>query len=378
MKKILFIYKYLPQYRLDFFQQLRKVLLKQNIEMQLIYGKSNNINILRKDEIDIEWAKFIPNRSFKLGSIELVWQPCLRHLKDIDLVILQPESKLILTYYLAFARNFSKYKLGFWGHGRNMQAAINSPRNKFQRLFFQRKCDHWFTYTAGGEKYLQEINYPEKRITVINNAIDTVSLRRNYAEINDPELNELKELLGINTVRTGIFCGAMYPDKKLDFLIETCHRVKNKIPDFHMILIGSGIDSCKAHEASNSNNWIHYVGSKFGIDRIKYFKISSIQIMPGVVGLGILDSFALETPIITTNNPFHGPEIEYLENEINGIMTSDNIDDYSTSVIEVLNTGKYLELIEGCKLSAERYTVESMVENFKNGILKSLNNEKNA
>ena len=98
--------------------------------------------------------------------------------------------------------------------------------------------------------------------------------------------------------------------------------------------------------------------------------------MPGVVGLGILDSFALETPLITTLNPFHGPEIEYLENGINGIISNDNINDYSNSIIEVLKTEKYLELKEACKLSAEKYNVETMVKNFKNGILSVLNNEK--
>lgn len=375
MKKVLFLYKYLPQYRVAFFQQLKETLFKHNIELQLIYGKSKNIDVLRKDEVDIEWAKFIPNRSFKLGKTELIWQPCLRHLKDNDLVIVQPENKLILTYYLAFTRNFSKNKLGFWGHGRNMQADINSLRNRFQRLFLKR-CDHWFAYTNGVKKYLLEKNYPENRITVTNNAIDTVSLRKYYSEINNTELTELKKLLGINGSKTGIYCGGMYPAKRLDFIIETCYKVKNEIPDFHMIFIGSGIDSYKAQEVSNSNDWIHYVGPKFGKDHVKYFKISSVQIMPGVVGLGILDSFAMETPIITTNIPFHGPEIDYLESGNNGILTNDNLDDYSNSVIEVLKTEKYLELIEGCKLSAEKYTVERMVENFKNGILSILNNVK--
>jgi glycosyltransferase involved in cell wall biosynthesis len=94
--------------------------------------------------------------------------------------------------------------------------------------------------------------------------------------------------------------------------------------------------------------------------------------MPGLVGLGILDSFALETPIITTNYPFHSPEIDYLENGINGFVTNNNIEDYSKTVIEVLKTKKYLDLIEGCKVSSEKYTIEAMAENFKNGILSCL------
>jgi hypothetical protein len=44
----------------------------------------------------------------------------------------------------------------------------------------------------------------------------------------------------------------------------------------------------------------------------------------------------LETPIITTNYPFHSPEIDYLENGINGLVAENNIEDYSKTVIEVL------------------------------------------
>lgn len=373
--KILFTYRFLPQYKVDFFQQLRKKLAESSIDLQLVYGKRKTIESLRNDEVDIEWAKYVQNKSLRLGKIEFIWQPILKYLKGIDLLIIQPESKLILTYYAAFAKAFLKYKVAFWGHGRNMHSNINSFQNKFQRLFIK-KCDHWFTYTSGGKKYLLENKFPENRITVTNNAIDTISLKNYYCDINEYELTRLKRELRFNSSRIGIYCGGMYPNKRLNFIIEVCHRVKKEIPDFEMIFIGSGIDSKIVKKASNNYEWIYYVGPKFGIDRVKYFKISSIQIMPYLVGLSILDSFALETPIITTNNPFHGPEIEYLEHGINGIITNDNIFEYSRTIIEVLKTKKYHNLIEGCKLSAEKYTVENMVESFKNGILSVINNRK--
>jgi L-malate glycosyltransferase len=139
-----------------------------------------------------------------------------------------------------------------------------------------------------------------------------------------------------------------------------------------MIFMGSGIESYKVEDASKKYDWIHYVGSKFGKERVKFFKISLIQIMPYAVGLGVLDSFALETPMIITANPFHGPEIEYLENGINGFITKDNIDDYSQTIIETLKTRKYDDLIKGCKKAAEVYTIENMVINFKKGVLSCL------
>jgi L-malate glycosyltransferase len=371
MKKILIIYKFLPQYRREFFNQLKIELAKHRIELELIYGKNTNSDALKRDEVDIEWAKFIPNRRLTIGKTELLWQPCLKYLKDKDMVIVENGNRLIINYYLLISKRFYKYKLAFWGHGRNLGEDIGSFRNRF-KFFFMNKCDWWFGYTKGTKSILLANKYPENKITVVQNAIDTLSLRKYYSDINNCEINDLKDQLGIKNFKTGIYCGAMYPGKNLDFILETCLRVKKEIPEFNMIFIGSGIESYKVLEASKSYDWIHYVGSKFGKECVKYFKISLIQLMPYYVGLGMLDSFAMETPMITTSNPFHGPEIEYLENRINCIVTNDNLDDYSQTVIDTLKTKKYVDLIEGCKLSTEVYTLETMVENFKNGVLSCL------
>ena len=375
MKKIVILNKSLPQYRSDFFNSLRDVLLQSDIELEVISGKENYIDSLKNDEVIIEWAKYIPNKTLKFGKAELIWQPCLKHLKNKDLVIVENANKFLINYYLILIRKFSKYKFAFWGHGRNLQDKYDSWPNKFKYLFLN-KCDWWFAYTNLTRRILVSKNYPLNRITVVQNAIDTCSLREFYSEISEKEILDLQKELGINEDLTAIYCGAMYPEKNFDFILETCYKVKREIPNFHMIFMGSGIEANKVIKASKSTNWIHYVGSKFGNDRVKYFKVSQIQIMPYYVGLGIVDSFALETPIITTSNPFHGPEIDYLETGINGIMTNDNIEDYYKKIVETLNTGSYTNLIAGCKLSAQKITHEAMVENFKEGILSCLNTAK--
>lgn len=372
MKHVLILYKFLPQYRLEFFEQLKIALKKEDVELDLIYGKLKNSDSLKKDEVDIEWAKYIPNIRFSIGSTELIWQPCLRELKGKDLVIVEQANKLLLNYFLIFARHFSGFRFANWGHGRNMQDDPDSTRNKFKYKYI-RLCDWWFAYTNGVRDFLVSQGYPGNKVTVVQNAIETVNLRKFYAAIPGDELVKLREELGITGANVGIYCGGMYKEKRLDFMLEVCYRVKEKIPDFHMIFIGSGVEAFKAEEAARSNSWIHYVGSKFGNERVKYFKLASIQLMPGLVGLGILDSFALETPIFTTEFPFHSPEIEYLENNVNGVMTKDDLEEYSNTIAEVLQSGRYLELIEGCRKSASVYTVENMVENFKNGILACLN-----
>ncbi|AEE53267.1 glycosyltransferase family 4 protein [Haliscomenobacter hydrossis] len=371
MKNVLIIQKSLVQYRKDFFDQLRNALHEEGVTLSLVYGKENEKDGLKNDEVDLEWSTYIPNKMIKLGGGNLIWQPCLRELKHQDLVIVESANKLILNYLLMIARHFSKLKLGFWGHGRNMQDAPDSRANRFKYLFLK-NCNWWFAYTAGVKEFLIEKGYPAAQITAVQNAIDTRLSLEQYAQTTDAEAAQLKAELGINSQQVGIFCGGMYPEKQIDFLLECCLKIKERLPDFHMIFIGSGIDAQQVRSAADQYRWIHYVGPKFGKDRVVYFKIASLFLMPGLVGLAILDSFAFETPIVTTNYEFHSPEIEYLEPGKNGIIVDNTIDDYSHAVVDILSTGKYELLLDYCKISAEQYTIEAMVENFKNGILQAL------
>lgn len=371
MKNAMILYRFLPQYREDFYNKLRAELAKQDVNLRLIYGKSKNVDSLKKDEIDLEWAEYAPNRVFKIGGTELIWQSCFKKLKGNDLIIVEQANKLLLNYYLMFARNFFAYKFALWGHGRNLQDKPNSLKNRFKFLFLK-KCDWWFAYTKGVKEMLVSFRFPESKITVVQNAIDTKTLQKHYSDFSMHESEELKKSLGISGKNIAIYCGGMYREKRLDMIIDTCLRVKEKIEDFHMIFIGSGAEAYKAKDAGDKYDFIHYLGPKFGADRVKYFKIASVQLMPGLVGLGILDSFALETPIITTAYHFHSPEIEYLESEKNGIITKDDPDVYAETVTDVFKNMKYNALIEGCKNSAHIYTVEKMVNNFKEGILRCL------
>ncbi|MDD3319929.1 MAG: glycosyltransferase [Paludibacter sp.] len=372
MYKVVILNRSLIQYRRIFFDLLKKELNKDDIELELIYGKGGNEKKAIKDEIDIDWATFVPNKTINIGKTDLTWQPCLKYVKNKDLVVVDSENKLLINYVLMFQRLFAKRKLAFWGHGRNLQDDPNSLKNRFKYLFID-KCDWWFGYTKGTKQFLKSKNFPEEKITVLQNTIDTKGLRNHYLQIKDVDSNKLKIELGIpENGFTAIYCGAMYPEKNFDFILETCYRLRREIADFNMIFIGSGTEAEKIAKVADDNKWIHYVGPKFGYDRVKYFKIAQIQLLPFYVGLGVVDSFALETPTISTSNPHHGPEIEYLENGVNGLISNDNLEDYYQTVIKSIRDKSYLKLIEGCKVSTEKLTVDAMVQNFKNGIISCL------
>ncbi|MBD0296096.1 MAG: glycosyltransferase family 4 protein [Flavisolibacter sp.] len=372
MKKVLIIQRTLPHYRVSFFNKLKQQLNNQGIELTLLYGK--NADSLKKDEVDIDWAIYIQNQTFHLGKVELYWQPAIAHLAGKDLVIVEQANKNIINYLLIGKRPFSKQKVAYWGHGRNRQTDYNDFRNKF-KSFFLKQCDWWFAYTQKVKEFLISQSFPEDRITCVQNAIDTSLLLQQFAAVSEESLDELKRQLGITSHQVGLFCGGIYKEKRINFLIEACDLIKKQVPDFQIIVIGSGPDAYLVKEAAKQREWVHYVGPKFGIEKVKYFKLSSLFLMPGLVGLAVLDSFALQTPTITTKYPFHSPEIEYLEEGVNAMITEDTVESYAKAVIEMLTyENKRKVLVEGCNRAASKYTIEQMADNFANGIIECLQN----
>lgn len=371
LKRVLIIQQIIPEYRQDFFNLLKTELEKNNIELTLVYGNKSSSFKSGNQYSMINWGNMIVNKIIHIRKIEFCWQPALKYAKSTDLIITEQANRLIINYILMLLKYLWGNKLAFWGHGKNMQKTSTSFTNKFA-LKYLKKCDWWFAYTKSVKEYLERNKYPSNRITIVQNAINTNHLRNSLLQLSEDEIKELKLNLNIEGNNTAIFCGGMYPEKSIPFILRSCFIVKKQIPDFHILFIGSGVDADKVKEAANTHSWIHYLGTIEGRERIKYFKISAIQLMPGEVGLGILDSFALETPIITTLDNAHGPEIEYLENGKNGIITANELEEYSQRIINVLKNEEYFKLIEGCKNSASVLTVEKMVQNFKNGILQCL------
>lgn len=372
MKRVLILYKFLPQYRVDFFNQLKDELYKKDIELILVYGKMKDAHSIKKDEVDLSWAIYRENKVISIGKTDLLWQPALNLAIKSDLVIVEHANKLLVNYVLIFMRIFSNMKLAFWGHGRNMQGKVNGFKNRLKYAYIG-WCDHWFAYTEGVKEFLIEKNVSEDIITVVNNAIDTKLLRSQYLECSIDEIDKVKKELQIKGDNIAVYSGALYDIKKIDFLIKSAIEIRKDIDNFHLIIIGSGSDGHIVEKASKQYAWIHCMGPKFAKDKVVYFRIASIFMLPGAVGLAVLDSFATETPMITTDIPLHGPEIDYLRNNINGVMTKFDIVDYTSTITNLLKNRNVLDTLkQGCLSSLEYYTVEHMVEEFSKGVEKCL------
>ncbi|QSA98932.1 glycosyltransferase family 4 protein [Methylococcus sp. EFPC2] len=371
MISLTIIQRVLPHYRVPFFEGLNSELEKKGVRLTLLAGREKPGTVPRSVNVDYQWLQWVENTYFDVGRYELVWQHCLNKTISSDLVIIEQANRLLINYCLLALRTVrSRPRIAYWGHGKNHQATKDDNYSENIKALLISQIDWWFAYTEETGAYVNSLGVPREKITIVDNAIDTERLVRGAGLVSPDELSILRRKLNINSSQVGIYCGGMYEGKRIEFLMDAAAQLRTKIPDFHLILIGDGPQQNLVERAAMQWPWIHYVGPKFGTDIIPYFLLSKLALMPGLVGLGVLDSFALGTPLVTTNIPYHSPEIGYLESGINGVISDNHVSDYVRRVAEIMNSDILLNrLRDGCSVAKQRYTLENMIARYAKGIM---------
>jgi len=372
-KSILIIQRRMPEYRVSLFEQLRETLKRQNITLTVVYGTPRENEKLRKDNAELIWGHAVPTRYLDINNIQLVWQKLPSTiLRQQDLIIMPHESSLLINYYLLLRRRFYKTKLAFWGHGGNFQSRSHGCRKSI-KSWSARRVDWWFAYTVLSVKRILENDFPQDRITCLNNSIDADKLIEWKNGIRSNELEAARRALGLEGNNVGVFIGSLHAQRRLDFLFSAASEIRKRLKGFELIIIGDGELREKVKEFIKGNAWAKWTGALHGREKVLHMSLGKVILNPGLVGLNILDSFALGIPMITTDCGIHSPEIAYLESGRNGIMTPDNLDAYVSAVENLLVNDQLREQISSaCAEDAKRYSLDKMVDNFCEGILKAL------
>jgi glycosyltransferase involved in cell wall biosynthesis len=200
--------------------------------------------------------------------------------------------------------------------------------------------------------------------------VDTREIQEHVKRLTIQDRTGLGAQLNIPTAApVGIFCGVLDKSKSLPFLLEASELIKAANPDFHLILVGTGPGEEELKKRIGGLSWVHWAGPQFGKVKAGLLAIADVFLLPSAVGLAILDAFAGGLPIITTRHPTHGPEIEYLEEGVNGLITDHLPWAYAEAVTSLLAGKDFLARLQaGAKTSAEKYSIENMAANFGNGI----------
>lgn len=374
MAKVVIAQHRLLHYRTTFFDRLHKVCASRGLDLHLVHGHATRREADKRDTGSLPWADVVQNRYIEIGQRDWLWQPLPRHLHDADLVVLMQENRLISNYPRIFGLTGRKSRVAFWGHGRNFQTASPTGfRERWKRSYVGR-VDWWFAYTSMTRDILVADQYPQSRITVLDNAIDNDGFTLDLAAVDDVELQKLRAELDLGPgAPLGLFCGSLYPDKRLDLMVGAGDIIHQRRPDFRLVVIGDGPSFAEVKAAAATRSWLKVVGVQRGRDKAGYFKLADVVLNPGLVGLHVLDAFCAGLPMITTADARHSPEIAYLQDGINGLVCPGDSASYASAVLALLGDVARLDALKLAALSdSRRYTLDNMVSNFVDGIERCL------
>lgn len=254
-----------------------------------------------------------------------------------------------------------RIKFIWWTHGYDHKQQKGKLERKIKdsyTLFFFRICSAIIAFSESGKSYLIKKGITENKIFVAPNTLDTDKLLKLKNKINETfDKTDFinKNIPGAKTSdRFILFSGRINKHKKVDDLIKALPLILERQPNVHVIIIGDGEQKTSierlAREMAVTNN-VHFKGSIFDeIEVGKYFILSDVFVIPGLVGLGIVHAFCYGKPLITEDVSYHSPEIQYLKNNKNGFMVREgDVNEISQKIILLLqNHDKLAEMSAAC------------------------------
>jgi glycosyltransferase involved in cell wall biosynthesis len=372
-RRVTIVQTVVKQYRRAFFEGLKTSLENDGIEVVVIHSNQCDDNC-KSDNIDIsnDLGHAVDGRW--LFGKRLFLQNILRDAVRSDLVVVEQANKLMANYPLLLSSRLGLKRVAFWGHGYDRQATSEGTAATYLKRITAKSVNWWFAYTQGTADFLAAAGVSPDKITVVQNTIDTTEFTGSLKEVPQQALQTLrKDLRFSSNSRVGLFCGALYKPKLISFLIASAAKIHERLPDFRLIIIGSGPDQPVVEEAAAKHAWIHFVGPKFGEEKALYFRLAEVFLMPGLVGLAIVDAFTAGLPVLTTDIPIHSPEIEYLQNGLNGIMTEPDVLKYANGVTQLLNDREAMKRMRCAALSySQSISMSEMIARFHAGVVAAL------
>lgn len=358
-------------YRVEFFERARRDLAAEGVEFVLLVGGETAEDRAKLDPAELPWAEQVGGRSLPRRSADIAYHPILARARSSDLVIVEQATKQLVNIPLAILQRRNRVRHCLWGHGRNFQGSFDGERGEPLKRWFTRPAHWFFSYTALSTDAVIELGFPQDRVTTLQNSTDVEAVRDRRREIDPDELASLRRRLGLRPGPVIGFVGGLYPPKRPDFLVDSLDEAHALEPTLDAVIVGDGSDADLIRDRASSRSWLHHLGSIYGAERVAVLALCDLLVMPGMVGLNVVDGFALGLPTVTTAIGYHSPEIAYLEHGVNGWICpaeATPTEFASTVVGLVRDRGRLAILSAGANATGDRLGVTPMAERFVTGV----------
>jgi glycosyltransferase involved in cell wall biosynthesis len=369
VKRVAIIQSLITDYRAPFYLGLQRRLLEADIALT-VWASRSPVDGGWRDSLDaLPFAAEI--RKTRLGA-KAYWQSGLAGALAQDLVIVEQANAALLNYALFASRGLRRRpaRVAFWGHGATFQPDQSGPLRAALKRAMTHAADHWFAYTPASRDRVAATGYPAEQITTVYNSVDTAEVTAARLRVEAQGKPAARRRLGLPLEGpVAVFCSRLYPGKKLDLLIDACRLARRDMPDLTLAVIGEGPLSSWLWGVADSEPWIRPMGALYGEAKADVLAVGDLFVMPGLIGLSILDGFAAGLPCLTTASGNHSPEIDYLQPGSNGLVTQSSAQAFAGGLASLLQDPQARARMSKTAIAtAATYTIDRMVSAFSAGI----------
>ena len=364
-KQVCHVVRYVSHYRADFYELVRAGLAEHGVRYRLLAGSGWAGEQPVGGIITLPWAEPLPTRLLSVAGRQLLVQSPIG-LRGADLIVLEQQSKATINLFALAARFLRGKKVAFIGHGRNLQATDPNAIEEKWKAWMTRHADWFFGYTEKSVEIAVEHGIDRTHTSVLNNGLD-VDKRRTWAAESERRASEIRTELGLGSGPVAVYSGRIYELKRPDFLIEAGRRLSESIEGFHLVIVGEGPADGVVRRAAEREDWLHFVGPRYDVDLDAHLRLGSVILMPGLVGLVAVDSFIVGVPLVTTEQAYHSPEFDYLDDQNALILPATICPAEVRSLLE--DPGRLGQLATNASAAADCFTTHAMARRFVGDII---------
>ncbi len=322
---------------------------------------------LRKENIDYHYMNSLKRNFSILNSFYFLYDLyLLLKNNNYDIVHLNSSNTLIGTLSSMFLRKRPKTIFTF--HGLSF-IDINYQAN----IFFKFLAKFYYKIllnTLDKVVFECELNYKEvkqagmvKDAVVIYNGLDQRDLKFNSStEVRDYFYNKC----GINFSDCYLIgsTGRLIYQKNYEFLIRNFYRIKERIPEVKIVIIGDGPDRAYYEELIKElgiqNDFILIGELKNSHQYMKGFDLFTLTSRYEGVSISLIEALYAEIPILVSRV---GGNPDVVGNSDSQLFVLDNYDDYIVKLLEIKRNKQ--EIINFNSSIRQKFSLENMMHQYK-------------
>lgn len=367
MTELWIVQPYVPAYRVAFFERLMTALEADGINVHVVAGKPAGAQATRGDASAPSWLVTLKPRELRLGKRTVTLTSSRHQWADADAVIVPHMGSSLDAMSALLTKRPGK--VGVWGHIASFTSPAN-PVDAWIERWQLRRADQVFAYTPKGAAFAREVGVDPARVTTVMNSLDTLELSADIARLTRTDIDGFRARHAIPDGPLVAFLGGLDSSKRISFLAESLDELNRRKSPAHLVVAGSGVEAHLLASAVDRGQ-VTMLGYTSGTDKAAVLSMTCGIVNPGRVGLLAVDGLVARRPILTTDWPWHAPELEYLREGLS-VLTSEDDPKHFASLIEYATAGGTTEDMSEWPTPP---SLEDMALNYRSGVINMLSRD---